>query len=100
MSRTNAAQDHAARFISTAIDWRHILTGVAIGLPALIGAAVGFERVTDYALGDIKQQITQQRVEAREAEARNEARIGEVRQDVRELRTRIDQIQQQQRGGR
>lgn len=92
--------DHAARIMSTAIDWRHILTGVLVGFPALIGAAVGFERVTDYALGEIKQQLTQQRTEAREAEARNEARMGEVRQDVRDLRTRIDQIQQQRGGGR
>lgn len=98
MSSPTATQDHAARFISTAIDWRHILTGVAIGLPALIGAGIGFQRVTDYALAEIKQQLTQQRTEAREAEARNEQRIGEVRQDVRDLRTRIDQIQQ--RGGR
>ena len=100
MSNPTAAPDHAARFISTAIDWRHILTGVIVGFPALIGAGIGFQRVTDYALGEIKQQLSQQRAESQQVEARNEQRISEIRQDVRELRTRMDQLQQQNRGSR
>ena len=104
MSSKNASQDRAARFISSAVDWRHVLTGVVVGFPVMIVSAIGFQRVTEYAIAEVQRRLDVQRTTTREENAKEEARsqreIDDIKQDVRDLRSRIDQMQQQRNGGR
>jgi hypothetical protein len=84
--------EHASRFLSSAVDWRHVATGILIGAPAFLGGIIGFQRVTDFAVAALRDEGTK-------AEARTQRQLDEIRQDVRDLRARLDH-QQQERGGR
>lgn len=96
-------EDHV-RFLSSAVDWRRIFTGVVIGIPIAVATYYGGQRVTDYAISEIGRRLEVQRIAAKESDAQIEARmqrqVDEIHADIRELRVRVDAIATNRRGER
>ena len=83
----------AARFISSAVDWKRVVTGLVIGIPLAAGTYYASERVTAYAIANIERRLDVQRTTMREDNAKFEARmqrdIDALRTDVRDLREQL-----------
>lgn len=96
-----AGLDDPGRFMSTAIDWRRVLTGALVGIPCALAMYTGATKVLEVRAdtadrqfeaqrGDFLKQLDEARREQRDGDARAIAQlqreIDGVRQDVRELR--------------
>lgn len=96
-----ASIDDPGRFMSTAIDWRRVLTGLLVGIPCAVGLYAGTAKVLELRADSADRRLDTQRDfflkqledarrETREGDARSIAllqrEIDAVRQDVRELR--------------
>lgn len=94
--------DDPGRFMSVAVDWRRVLTGLVVGVPTSLAIAYASQRVLEATVADIRRSIDAQNVElrkriddtardTRDGDARVTAQlqreIDAVRADVRELRT-------------
>lgn len=82
--------DDPGRFMSTAIDWRRVLTAALVGIPCAVSVYAGTAKVLELRTATAEQRIEEARREAKEGDARTAAQlqreIDAIRQDVRELR--------------
>lgn len=83
--------DPQARFLSAAIDGKRIFTGLLVGIPMAVATYWAAQKVTDYAIEDIKRRLDVQRStfreEIRASQEQQQREIDQVREDIREIRT-------------
>ena len=87
------SDEATARFISGAVDWKRVVTGLVIGIPMASATYYASERVTAFALANIERRLDVQRTPMREDNAKFEARVQRdidvLRQDIRDLREQL-----------
>lgn len=92
--------DDPSRFMSTAVDWRRVLTMLLVSVPCAVAIAYGGQKVMEASLGEIQRRLDAQRAffvdaikagdQANEQALRRE--VDQVRDDVRELRHELNDV--------